>query len=202
MRPVCGARECLTKRTSYLLSKLLAPIIPQGGTQCESTDELLAEFERVNKQRDADPRWVVGSLDVKSLYPSLDIEVCAIVVAKAVMDSGLVFENLQWQEIGLYLRYQMEEGLLSAEGLLHMCPRRRYDRRPPVFECSGSDPNKDKRYDPWIFPEEVPSEEEVRWMFCVAIGAMVKRTIELHDYVIDGRIFRQGKGGSIGSGDF
>ena len=44
VRPICGAEECSTKWVSYLPCQLLTPLIPQGSTQCESTDELLREF--------------------------------------------------------------------------------------------------------------------------------------------------------------
>ena len=37
-RPLCGATDCLTRRTSFLLSKLLTEIIPAGETQCNSTE--------------------------------------------------------------------------------------------------------------------------------------------------------------------
>ena len=198
MRPLCGAKECSTRRTSYLLCQLLTPLIPEGGTQCGSTEELLSQFERVNRIRDADPRWVVGSLDVVSLYPSLDIEVCSIMVALALMDSDLVFKGVKWMEVALYLRYHMDQETLEREGIADFCPKRRYDRRPPIFECSGSNLDKGVRYEPWIFPEDVPDEEMVRRMFCIAVGVMVRRTMELHDFVIDGKVFRQKKGGSIG----
>ena len=35
-------------------------------------------------------------------------------------------------------------------------------------------------------------------MFSIAVGMMIRRTMELHDFCIDGRIFRQKRGGSIG----
>ena len=35
-------------------------------------------------------------------------------------------------------------------------------------------------------------------MFCIAVRIMVKKTMALHDFVINGKIFRQKKGGSIG----
>ena len=60
VRPICGAEECSTKRVSYLLCQLLTPLIPQGSTQCESTDELLREFEKVNVDREASKRWIQG----------------------------------------------------------------------------------------------------------------------------------------------
>ena len=32
VRPLCGAKECSTRRTSYLLCQLLSPLIAQGDT--------------------------------------------------------------------------------------------------------------------------------------------------------------------------
>ena len=186
-------------------SQLLTPLIPHGSTQCESTDKLMTEFEKVNAERDADGRWVVGSLDVKSLYPSLDIVVCGIVVAKALLESDMVFKGLRWQEIALYLRFHLERdmldcwtGLLDIDALSEWCPNRKYNRRPPKFETSGSDVDKATRFEPWVFADEVPDEHVIRNMFCIAIGVMVRRTMELHDFVITDRVFRQKRGGSIG----
>ena len=148
LRPVCGAKDCLTKRTSYMLCQILYKIIPEGGTHCVSTDDLLAEFEKVNKDRDAEEHWVVGSLDVVSLYPSLNIPRCARVVRDALFESNLEFRNLQWKEIALYFRYHLDQRDIMTEGLGWICPRRRHDRRPPMFVSSGSDRGKNKRYGP------------------------------------------------------
>ena len=38
----------------------------------------------------------------------------------------------------------------------------------------------------------------MRTMFCEAIGIMINRTMELHDFQIDGTIYRQKEGGAIG----
>lgn len=198
VRPLCGAKECSTRRVSYLLCKVLEPLTKEEETNCSSTEELLSRIEEVNRARDADPRWIVGSLDVKSLYPSLDIEFCRVVVACAMLESDIQYQNLKWCEIALYLRYNMDIEDLEAEGLNEWCPRRRYDRRPPEFVCSGSDLDKDVRYEPWIFPNAIPDREVVRKMFCVAIGVMVEKVMKLHDFVIDGKIFRQKQGGAIG----
>ena len=79
-----------------------------------------------------------------------------------------------------------------------MVQDRRYDWRPPIFECSGSDVKADVRYEPWVFPYGMPSEAIVRRMFGIAVGVMVKRVMRLHDFVRDGKIHRQKEGGSIG----
>ena len=75
MRPVCGAEDCATKRVSYILSKILSQLIPGNETHCNSTEELIGIFKRVN-EGEVEPDWVLGSLDIKSLYPSLNIERC------------------------------------------------------------------------------------------------------------------------------
>ena len=148
---------------------------------------------------------IVGSLDVVSLYPSLDIYVCGIVVAMGLIGSEVVFRNLCWHEIALYLMYQLGSepldcwtDLLDVDTLSDWRPKRRHNRRHPKFECSGSDLDKSVRFEPWIFSGEVPEVDVVRNMFCIAGGVMVKKTMELHDFAIDGKIFRQKKGGSIG----
>ena len=178
VRPICGAEECSTKRVSYILCQILTPLIPRGKTQCDSTDELLRELEKVNEEREADERWVVMSLDVESLYPSLDIDVCSFVVAQEMNNSDLVLENLAWREIALYLRYNVSEEslgcwteMMEVEDVSQWYPRRKNARgRPPKFETSGSSATKDARYDPWIFAEEDPSDDEVRVMFSLAVG--------------------------------
>ena len=50
----------------------------------------------------------------------------------------------------------------------------------------------------WVFEDEEPEEMIVREMFCDAIGKMIEKTIELHDYKFDNKIYRQMKGGAIG----
>ena len=44
-RPLCGATDCLTRRTSVLLSKLLVEVIPPNISQCNSTEDLIEEVK-------------------------------------------------------------------------------------------------------------------------------------------------------------
>ena len=198
VRPVCGAKECLTRRVSYLLCQLIIGMAPGVESQCDSTDDLLIEFERINRERDADERWVVGSLDVVSLYPSLNVERCVREVRVRMDSSDMVVSGLQWKDIALYLRYHLTQDEIEREGLGQVCPTRRYNRRPPKFEVSGSDRDKEKRFEPWVFPETEPGEATVNKMFSMAVEVMVRRTMTIHDFTIDRKMYRQAKGGSIG----
>ena len=85
-----------------------------------------------------------------------------------------------------------------SEGLGWICPKRRHDRRPPTFVGSGSDHDEKKRYEPWVFSRRPPDDRTVRKMFCMAVEVLVKRTMSLHDFKLDDKVFRQGEGGSIG----
>ena len=196
MRPVCGARDSLTKRTSYLLCQLLTPLI-EGETHCNAASDLKAEFVRVNGSQ-IKKSWVLGSLDVDSLYPSLDIDRCVGVVKKRLMESELVFKNMQWKEVALYLRYNMPQEEVRGSRFEEYLPERRYRRRPPLFVRSGSVNDAKIRHQPWICSQQVPDEEIARQMFCEAVAVMIKKTMRLHDYQIDGDIYRQKEGGSIG----
>ena len=92
---------------------------------------------------------MVGSLDVDSLYPSLNVERCAEVVRKKLEGSDLRFENLRWKEIVLYLKYNMEYTDEGYKEVFRNFPRRRnYIGRPPQFTASGSQSKKTVRHGP------------------------------------------------------
>ena len=71
---------------------------------------------------------MVGSLDVESLYPSLDITRCAKVVSRKLYESDLRFSDLNWMEIGLYLVFHLTEQEMQEERIREYCPRRRSNR--------------------------------------------------------------------------
>ena len=142
---------------------------------------------------------MVGSLDVESLYPSLDITRCAKVVSRKLYESDLKFTDLNWKEIALYLVFHLSEEELQEEQIREACPRRRSNRgEGPKFTASGSKLKVVERFQPWIFPEEIPNPDMIRKMFCIAVRVMIVHVMSLHDFHFDGVIYRQRTGGSIG----
>ena len=113
-------------------------------------------------------------------------------------DSDIVFENLQWKEISIFLKYHMTQAEIQDSNFKEYLPRRKYSRRPPMFVRSGSMNNKKIRHQPWIVPRQGPDDARVRSMFCEAVGILIKKTMGMHDYLLDGNIYRQSRGGSIG----
>ena len=102
-----------TRRLSYILCLILEgyhtfclileELIPDQESEINASDELLRSIEIV------EPDWTVGSLDVAALYPSLNIPTCAKVISDKLFQNELVFLDLNWKEIALYLRYYLNK---------------------------------------------------------------------------------------------
>ena len=86
-RPVCGAAKSINGELSEYLSIVLESMIATMETEeVISGEELRATIDQVSRilsQRD-EPRYgyCLGSLDVKALYPSLNIKECGEICAK------------------------------------------------------------------------------------------------------------------------
>ena len=73
------------------------------GTESDSTPDTLAAIkEDINCNNDVKD-LVFFSTDVKSLYPSLQGEQCAAIVARLVRESDLKVEGVNWDQAALYL---------------------------------------------------------------------------------------------------
>ena len=67
-----------------------------------NTEEMMAEIARVNAEGLSD-KVIVGSTDVKALYPSLDIEFTIQIVCEVVDSSGVTIDGMNYEEMGLYI---------------------------------------------------------------------------------------------------
>ncbi|CAI9725075.1 Hypothetical predicted protein [Octopus vulgaris] len=72
-RPVCGANIASNYRISYFLSMIIRPIIRMSPDVCDSTADLLSRINDCNNTCDL-AGCMVGSTDVVSLYPSIDVD--------------------------------------------------------------------------------------------------------------------------------
>ena len=72
----------------------------------------------------------------------------------------------------------------------------------PAFRASGSDASKRARFQPWTFRRSKPGKYLVRKVFCAAVKFMIVKTMSMHEFQFDGKIYRQKLGGSIRLGLF
>ena len=178
------------------MSMILTEVWKEEESVCLNTEEMLADFKRVNVHITGD--IIIGSADIKALYPSLDIpftvEVCEVFYTSAVQVVGLNAE-----ELGLYLALNRTETELRDIGLLEFCPRRKTNRgRPPTITGYALDESKTKRFRPWLPPSEEPGEDTIRKMFTEAMKIALLFIIKNHLYTFDHKIKLQLKEGPIG----
>ena len=97
----------------------------------ESTEGILAEIQEVNERTGAtmqdEEKLIVGSLDVKALYPSIDVDFAADVVANEVYKSAVEVDesSINVEELGLYLMLTTDEKELQDSGMRKHCPTRK-----------------------------------------------------------------------------
>ena len=59
---------------------------------------------------------------------------------------------------------------LVQEGVVDYCPRRKTNLgRSPEFHASGVSDDVNERFRPWVFPEDPPDHNIIRYMFCLAV---------------------------------
>ena len=166
-------------------------------TVCLSTEEMVAEFDRVNSTKPTG-EIVIGSADVKALYPSLDIDFTVDKVCEVLMLSDVKFEGLWYKEVGLYLVLNLTTEYLAECGLEDVCPNRRGVPGPkPTMK--GMRKNKEEdRFKNWKNPDRDPDEVEKRRMIVEAVRICLKFIMKNHMYTFENRILKQKHGGPIG----
>ena len=78
---------------------------------------------------------IIGSADVRALYPSLDIDFTAYRVCGMLTVSKVKFQGLWYKEIGMYLAVSMTHDELTSLNLKDVCPVRTAgtrDQKPTV----------------------------------------------------------------------
>ena len=158
----------------------------------------------MNRSGKLDEHCVIGSLDVKALYPSLDVPFVAEKVAEMFLDSNLTVPSLDVKELGLYLALNRKPAELEAKDILQFCPRRkttdgRVRGRPPVITGCATSEQEEKRVKPWDEAQNTdPGPEDQKRMLAEAIAIVVEVVMTNHVYIFNGIPRKQSKGGPIG----
>ena len=197
VRPVCGAKAAYNSKLSYLISSLLKHLWKDHEHACENTEDMLAAIRDLNQQH-IEGDIIIGSLDVKALYPSLDIEFTAEVVSKAFFESDFEVEGVNHKELSLYLAINKTEKELESLDLARFCPKRKYKTgRLTITGCAMNN-KPEKRYEPWVFPTNTPNKTTTKKMMSEALQVAIKYIMQNHVYGFDNVIKRQTTGGPIG----
>ena len=164
-----------------------------------NTEELLAEIERVNSEG-LGSETIIGSTDVKALYPSLDTTFTIQKVCEVFKTSNVTIVGIDYEELGLYISLNRTAEEIREVGLEAVCPTREGRRgAKPKITSSGSATQKEDRFRPWQPALSAPSRQKQRSMLVEALRIGLEVVMNNHTYRLDGRILHQPKSDSRGN---
>ena len=111
-RLVCQSSSTHNQRISDMLSDIMAATFSsEDSVEAISTEDMLSKVEELNRrieQGEISPKnLTIGSLDVESLYPSIDTKKAAEICRDRIMKSPLEIEGVDFKWTGLYLSNSM-----------------------------------------------------------------------------------------------
>ena len=167
-------------------------------TYVGGTEEMIAEVNKANDIQ-GDDDLIIGSADVVALYPSLDIGFTINKVCEVFYESSVKVEDVDYDELGLYLVLTMKPEELEELNLTDVCPTRKSNRgRPPTIIARSKEEKKEERFRPWNMPNKQPDEYTKRVMFREAMRVVLAIIMNNHVYTFDNEIRKQVRGGPIG----
>eukprot|EP00794_Sanderia_malayensis_P018544 gene18544-20405_t len=109
-------------------------------------------------------------MDVKALYPSIDVDFAVGKCIDLINESTVEFTNIDADELGLFLILTTDKDELEAKGLMTFCPTRITRKgRAPKLEASGINSKEDKRWAGWVKCEAKPNPFELKrlvtWLY-------------------------------------
>ena len=160
---------------------------------------MLANIQLTNNNDELNNDSVIGSLDVKSLYPSLDMESSIYIVCEKFYQSDICIKNIDYEELGLYLRLNSEPTQLENLTLTDVCPTRKTKfGRPPVITGSGINIHKKERFAAWKEAKQKPDQNQGRIMIREALRIVLSLIMKNHMYTFNNELKLQNSGGPIG----
>ena len=202
-RPVCGATAAHNGKLSHLISLILKEIKRNDETSCESTEDVMAAVQVLNREHTVlkGNKLMVGSLDVKALYPNLDIQFAAEIIAKEFLESNIEILNdsVDIYQLGIYLVLTCTEEELASNDLKDYCPQRInvLGRKPTLTgQAFTSNEKKAKVWKPPTNP--FPNSQTTKKMLAKALEIGINAVMNAHVYKFAGEIKAQKQGGAIG----
>ena len=220
-----GPLSHLTAKVMNLVAKELNV---QVQTEVRSTEEMIAVLDSVNESITPDTRCLeqcgpiqqcdlakhnvqvhpnhlpsitIGSMDVKALYPSLDVNHSCNIIKKLIATSTVKF-NTNHTEMSLHIAATHTQDEIDKLGISDIIHTRRFKNgpRPTIISKSvtGTQTERDQAQS-WIHPSRTPTPDEAQLMFAIVISEAVKVVMNNHVYTNGDVIRLQQLGMAIGS---
>ena len=208
-RPVVAAATGISSRAGDILADFLEPLVLLGTPRQEdqSTEEVLSQLEDAQAaiKASGSRNTMVGSLDVKALYPSLDQDAAAEVVAQLVYESEVRFNGINWRCVQTFLASNHTQEELKQQGIAHLIPDRVFSlvRRPgpttPELSMKIPQDKEMPPYSKWKSTDiRTLTSQQKKILLSRAVKTAVKVIFKNHVYQFGGVYYLQVSGGPIG----
>lgn len=200
-RPVCSASSSINGPLSHVISIVLNKLADEMdeniGTECRSTEEMIASFEITNNTERSES--VIWSTDVKALYPSFKVGEVAKTIAREFEESKLIID-VDDKELGLYLAIVCDRRKIEELGLSEVVPKRLKSNGPnpgiTTAEVIGGE--KARLDSKFKKPKSQPTAKQRKTMIALALEYGISAVMRSHTYQFNGEVFLQDDGGPIG----
>ena len=137
-------------------------------------------------------------MDVKALYPSIDVDFAVEKVGQLILESDMKFTNINTKELGLLIALiEIEENIAIPEELIDFCPKRKRKGGRPKITGAGSSTNKESRWEMWHETTKEPDSLQTRQMMIHALKYSITYTLKNHICKFKGKLYKQKRGGAI-----
>ena len=219
-RPVVSGCSSNTLGLSNLLSEVVESIcsaVPNPYEVISSTD-MLSRIEKFNEyvrkeeieRKESNPdyewdwreNWMLLGSDVVSLFPSLSAKNTSEIVRDQVRKSPITWQNIDHTWLRLYIH--LNENLIDVSEVKHLLPYKKKGRKGKEsgmssLECKKRTLNMNSPKSCWDWPEEEPSQQEIKILLSLALQIAVVFFFENFVYTFGGECFVQCGGGPIGA---
>ena len=203
-RPICGAVTSHNGQLSHILSIIVNAMADHYGTDTESTstEDMIASINVFNNHNTKKNMNII-SMDVKALYPSLDIKIVAATVGQMYQTSELEVKGVVWKEACKYLALVLRPEEIEEIGLQDVVPQRKHNRgRPPGITTSevryGLHKTVPEEKSVFKEPIRAPHKHEERRILGKCLEQMILACVDNHTYLFNQETRLQTKGGAIG----
>ena len=138
--------------------------------------------------------YVIGSVDVKALYPSIQWISGAKEMQKGIVESGIEFNNINIKEACQYVCLNYSKDEITKEGVIDYIPDKLVGTNIKLAAREG---DQSSLFD---YTDKLEPDKDVKNMImAMVIKKVTHTTMSNHFYIHKGNIFKQSKGGAIGS---
>jgi hypothetical protein len=220
LRPLCAANMSLNAPLGGLMSKILKAVGDEASietaTEILSTEELCRAVEDLNKQlavnaTDTDTSQsenerriqsdiiVIGSMDAKALYPSVLDTMAGDAAEEAVTASKLEWKNVDSKHLVRFAALKVPRDVIEERGLGDVIPKPKTKTTINSYANPRGTAKQTNGENQFAHVRHVPNSSQVKQILGMAVKSTIEQCMNSHFYQIGGNLYRQAKGGSIGS---